>query len=68
MKLNAEKTRELIKESNRNIAQFCRDTGIKKYNMSKYLHGANIPKNVLQRIADDLGVNSFELMLLQGFY
>lgn len=68
MKLDAEKTKQLIEGTNRNISQFCRDTGIKKYNMSKYMHGANIPKAALQRIADELGVDAFDLMVLKGFY
>lgn len=68
MKIDAEKTRELIQESGRTLDQFCKDTGIKNYNLSKYLHGKNVPKNVVERIADDLGVSIYELMELRGFY
>lgn len=68
MKLDAEKTIALIEKSGRNLKQFCEDTGIKNYNLSKYLHGKNIPRKTLERIADDLGESPFELMLLQGFY
>lgn len=68
MKLNAEKTKELIKESGRSIKEFCEDVGIKNYNMSKYLHGANIPRRALVRIADDLGASTYELMNVQGLH
>ena len=68
MKIDAEKTRELIQESGRTLDQFCKETGIKNYNLSKYLHGKNVPKNVVERIADDLGVSIYELMELRGFY
>lgn len=68
MKLDAEKTKALIEKSGRSQRQFCDDIGIKDYNLSKYMNGANIPKAKLQRIADELGVPCFELMKMKGFY
>lgn len=67
MKLNKEVTEKLIKKSGRSQAQFCRDIGIEKYNLSKYMHGANIPMKTLYKIADNLGVSAFDIMKLGSF-
>lgn len=67
MKLDGELVRKKIYETNRNLKQFCDDTGIKDYNLSKYLAGANVPRRVMRIISDDLGVDMLEIMRLTGF-
>lgn len=67
MKLNGELVSNEIEKLGITKTEFCNRTGLKKYNLSKYLHGKNVPRNVAVRIADGLGLDLYEIIKITGF-